>query len=859
MMRAVLSLVWFLTQFNEVDSHAISRMRVRSRTFAQSLASLDLQLRTEEEITATMTKDMAVATLAASNITEGKAELMNFLETKFGTPMRSLRATQPEEHLWADSTAHVSAVQTAKTNPTGYSALDKATDMLNAMAEETQASLEKEEFRCGSYDDNQLVLLDNTRTKLLACNADAAEAQSRVLDSMGKISTFGETLTTTKEDFVEHKRVCKSDIKTLKSQLVVVRSDIQVMARILQLTDCKKLLLFQCKPCGGSVMIQHDEISDLIGTLESNTAKQYVDHTLELQYKEAVKISGVVSLAQDDVEHIIHQGHYSTKGPVNVSDVPKITKRASCVPNNKCSLSSSPNCQKLKDRFLMVQAGIVDKKNELKEALNTRKTECGITSQDFSQQISSLNKNIREQRTRLAVATQDVSTAQSGSHQASAQHAKMDKEYHHTMKVCCTNQNNAKSEICAMTKIRGELLKMEGQKIFITDCAVSEWRTEECTTTCGGGTMRRSRAIIVHKIGSGMKCPPLAEVVPCNDHLCPIDCEMSDWQGWSACGAECGGGVRERSRTVTTDMENGGTPCDSTENAEACNLQSCDADCVPDDWTAWSACPKSCNKGHQDRTRGILVPARGTGTCPPPGSEFRRQFKKCNDFSCDEIMANATTLKCVSMVDIIILMDGSGSLRTLGWKQTLNLSRSLVQNMEGGSNSVKVAVQLFSGPKTWPDYALCTGETQMPTGETINLKETCGISWVSHFTDDLTALDTTMEQLEWPASSTLTSVALGEAASEMMNGRKNASTVVIVITDGKPMSQTNTIAAAQKLSETAKILWIPIGANAPIDLINDLAEEPKDDHIIRVTDFADLSSPDTVNAILVDACPIVER
>jgi hypothetical protein len=253
-----------------------------------------------------------------------------------------------------------------------------------------------------------------------------------------------------------------------------------------------------------------------------------------------------------------------------------------------------------------------------------------------------------------------------------------------------------------------------------------------------------------------------------------------------------------------------------------------------------------------------MIPQRGVGTCPELMAEERVNFKPCNEFSCGEILQNKTTLTCVSKVDLIVLMDGSGSLRDYGWKQTVNISRTLVENLEGGMHAVRVAVQLFSGPKTWGDYAYCTGEKPLPAGQTLDLARQCGISWVSHFTDDLEALDENLKNLKWPASSTLTSVALGEAKNELMNGRKDANTVVVVITDGKPMSRLNTVQAVGKLSEIAKVVWVPVGLDAPIQMIEEMAAKPTLDHIVRVDSFDNLAAPETVNAIMTDVCPIVE-
>jgi len=304
-------------------------------------------------------------------------------------------------------------------------------------------------------------------------------------------------------------------------------------------------------------------------------------------------------------------------------------------------------------------------------------------------------------------------------------------------------------------------------------------------------------------------------------------------------------------------MENDGKPCPSTEQEEACNVQACDKDCTLKDWTAWSSCSKPCASGVQERTRGIEDTATGTGTCPEPKDAERRQFLPCNENSCDEILGNRTVLTCSSNVDLIVLMDGSGSLRERVWKFTKDITRTLISHLESGADGVRVAVELFSGPKNWVDYAYCTGEKPVPAGKTLDMEKQCGITWVSHFTDDLAAVDEKLKKLSWPAASTLTSVALGQAQSEMMGGRSNASTVVVVITDGKPMSQMNTVAAANDLSEGAKVLWVPVGKNAPMNLIKDLAADPKDEHIIQVKRFEDLNTAANLNKIITGACPIV--
>merc|ERR550532_2040115 len=104
--------------------------------------------------------------------------------------------------------------------------------------------------------------------------------------------------------------------------------------------------------------------------------------------------------------------------------------------------------------------------------------------------------------------------------------------------------------------------------------------------------------------------------------------------------------------------------------------------------------------------------------------------------------------------------------------------------------------------------------------------------WVSHFTNDTASLSTAVANLAWPKSTTMTSLALTQAANELFNGREDAQSVVVLITDGWPMSRRNTNSAATKLQQSAKVLYVPVGSAAPVDLIEEMASHPKEDHII---------------------------
>jgi len=467
-----------------------------------------------------------------------------------------------------------------------------------------------------------------------------------------------------------------------------------------------------------------------------------------------------------------------------------------------------------------------------------------------------MKASISGAHTNFAVGTEEQNAAEKGSHTQNALHTEQATSYTKEMKKCCDNQNMYRSEICALKKIRGELSKMEGQNTFITDCEVTNWQEEDCSVSCGGGTSVKTRKIVVHPIGNGMKCPPLQALMSCNMDPCPVDCVLGDWSGWSTCSAECSGGVMERSRNIQVDPLHGGTPCEETEEEQACGMASCDEDCKLSDWSQWSTCSKACDGGSFRRTNQITEPSRGNGQCWEADDEKRLQFLPCNEFPCSKLLPeNRSVLICESKVDLIILLDGSGSLGDYGWKQSQEMVAKLISSLEGGSDFVKVSLEVFSGPKTWDDYEKCTNE--LPAGETLDLKEQCGIEWVSHYTTDMNTLASEVSQLEFPAATTLTSVAIGQAEAELINGREDANAVVVVITDGKPMNSVSTKDAAKQLQEKARMVWVPVGGGAPAELIQEVASKPLKEHIIRIATFQQMDRVEFLNKILSTTCPVV--
>ena len=84
------------------------------------------------------------------------------------------------------------------------------------------------------------------------------------------------------------------------------------------------------------------------------------------------------------------------------------------------------------------------------------------------------------------------------------------------------------------------------------DCLLSGWTNSgTCTTTCGGGVVKKVRTVLMAAMHGGLECHPEQEKwEECNTEPCPIDCEWAPWTGWSKCSAFCGEGTSERTRVI---------------------------------------------------------------------------------------------------------------------------------------------------------------------------------------------------------------------------------------------------------------------------------------------------------------------
>jgi hypothetical protein len=338
----------------------------------------------------------------------------------------------------------------------------------------------------------------------------------------------------------------------------------------------------------------------------------------------------------------------------------------------------------------------------------------------------------------------------------------------------------------------------------MSDCDFTDWYPKdgicigvtgteiECDDTCPqadpyacGGLEHMVRDVVVSPNEYGMECPQLERLKKCNQFKCPVDCVESEWSGWSKCSKDCESGVQVRTRSILTKAKNGGRACDTVQEEQPCNTGSCDRDCTLDIWTDWSPCSMACGTGFQERFRRVDIPIRGKGKCPRARSSMRYQNEDCNTIACvgDEI--------CIAQQDLVLTIDGSGSLRESGFEIVRNYAANLTtryQSMYFGKEDMKIGVVYFGN-----------GQLESQPDGTTNIAEAL---YIQGITADLALVEQRIRDQSWLRG--FTNMAQGFHMADVMlgqTGRAEAQSAVMVVSDGKFSMEFQTAEKARELKD----------------------------------------------------------
>mmetsp|Transcript_14734 Transcript_14734/g.36222 ORF Transcript_14734/g.36222 Transcript_14734/m.36222 type:complete len:945 (-) Transcript_14734:148-2982(-) len=510
-------------------------------------------------------------------------------------------------------------------------------------------------------------------------------------------------------------------------------------------------------------------------------------------------------------EEDFHDFTTYNKGPppvsVGASQLPEVAPARVTPPTNKqafkCTMSD-PDCGLLNDNMAIFWGEVKDKHDEKYAELVAAKKECKDTEETINEEIALWNALLQERNTELGEATGEQAEATQTQVDKQREQRELKKEFSAVDAKCKHLVGEIMMNLCGLRKVRGELAtfsqgSMSPEKIV--DCVVTDWSPQECSKSCKGGKQTLVRSV-TQTSDLGIKCPPLQMLKKCNEFECPINCVMGEWSKWGRCSKECGGGLQARVRNIETRPDFGGEACPPQTEAQQCNPDSCDEDCVLKPWSKWKPCNKACGGGSQKRVRAVEKSARGAGRCAKPLHSSRYERQPCNTNDCPPDPV------CDAKMDIVFVVDSSGSWTEKGYKVLRKFLDGYLTKYKMDKSHVKIGIVEFSKDAHIIQPMTFDRETMLKNME---------------------------EKLQYRRGLTDMAQGLLTAEKVLLDGRKDAQSEVIVLTDGKPSFKFATANAAKKLTRNGvRLIFMPIRTYGNSPFLLSWATHPGKENVFRV-------------------------
>jgi hypothetical protein len=176
-------------------------------------------------------------------------------------------------------------------------------------------------------------------------------------------------------------------------------------------------------------------------------------------------------------------------------------------------------------------------------------------------------------------------------------------------------------------------------------------------------------------------------------------------------------------------------------------------------------------------------------------------------------------LVCGEQMDVLLLVDGSGSVNWYGpgFEQERDFALRLFKLFDIGPSAAKVGVILYS---YWAENIL---------GDEVGM------------TEDYATIVSAIEGMSWPEYNTNTGAALSMAKTVLMTHARSEvqkdKTIVFLMTDGNPNDMTAAYVASDMLKEDATLFVVRIGEGVNEQACHDWASWPSESHVLQAEDF----------------------
>mmetsp|Transcript_54161 Transcript_54161/g.144346 ORF Transcript_54161/g.144346 Transcript_54161/m.144346 type:complete len:995 (+) Transcript_54161:200-3184(+) len=529
-----------------------------------------------------------------------------------------------------------------------------------------------------------------------------------------------------------------------------------------------------------------------------------------------------------------------------------------------CTVSKNPNCPRFRDKLEQIVGELQAEKTHTENLLETTKSECKAQLKELDTQIGEMNSKQNEGARIESEASAIKSDATSSITSIESEGRKILREWDTANKECHKTILQLRNNVCGTKKLKQEVITIEakqrgGERLEIADCSVSEFTPGECLNAefaafmahrgiydvsqlggevapnmkhdCGpgGGTQYYTRQPVSppKTPDYGAECPPLRLKTICNDFECPVQCQLGDWEGWSACSKSCDGGMKRRVRPIDVYPQYGGEECDPTKQEETCDALACDRPCTLNDWTPWRACTRACERGIRWRSRTIKKPATGAGKCARTFSKARYHKEYCNDIPCP------AEVVCVAKLDLLIGLDASGSMTEPGWKAQ---SEAMLDLLEHTKLSKADGLQIGIAKFAWD------------------------VTLVTPLTDDKKALVKAVKDMTYDGWTTNLGGLFRTMKNMLQFGRRDASSLCMAWTDGRPSYPSDvydTTEGARELRPVCRVMVVTMRPAVPREMVVPWVSHPKSQNVLSVED--PLQMKKKVNTITTFYCAKIQR
>jgi len=241
------------------------------------------------------------------------------------------------------------------------------------------------------------------------------------------------------------------------------------------------------------------------------------------------------------------------------------------------------------------------------------------------------------------------------------------------------------------------------------------------------------------------------------------------------------------------------------------------------EWTRWTECSKSCNKGVQFRERTCTSPAPSGGgrDCTELGSSEESRF--CNAQKCEKA--------CKKAMDLGIIMDSSSSVTEKNFDTVKAFVGNMLDEFEVAGNATHVGAIVYNHKaKLVFDFKKYT---------------------------DSQSVARAVQSIAFTPGGTFTDKALRLAATDLYSEkggwRKNNPHLLVVITDGKTNDKSQPYSTVLRPLKDAHVKTIAVGVGTDIsrDELEVIAMGIKE-NVVMIEKFEDMV--ERVNAIVSTIC-----